>query len=83
MGLLEDVLIGLGIIRLSKTRKRTGNINLPPPDEIKKKLEEVVEGLSGLKEAPKTIIDRLVEADSDFREADRALRGARFKGRRR
>ncbi|GAJ16493.1 unnamed protein product [marine sediment metagenome] len=40
-----------------------------------------MEGLSELKDVPQAVISRVVEADKDFREADRALRGTRLRGK--
>ena len=79
MSLLEDFLRGLGLLGSMKTKSKTGIPALPNPSEIKEKLEEAVEGLSGLKDVPKTLMDRLVEADGDFKEADKALRGTRIR----
>ena len=82
MGLLNNILRELGLTKSRGTRRGTSGLTLPDPSEVKEKLEEAVEGLSGLKDVPKTLIDKLVEADEDFRGADRALRGARFRGKR-
>ncbi len=54
---------------------------LPDPNEIKEAAEALVQGVTGLKDVPKTLIDGVVEADQDFRSADRALRSARFGGK--
>ena len=67
-------------------RKGGGNIfglPLPPsPREVKEALDEVVEGVTGLKEIPKALLELIPEAEKDFKEADRALKGARFRGKR-
>jgi len=79
MGLIDDILKALGILPSKRSRGRS---TLPtPPDfsEVKESVEKVIEGLSELKEVPKSVIDRVVEADEDFREADRALRGTRLR----
>lgn len=82
MSLLDDILRGLGVVGSRKARRRAGGPTLPDPNEIKEKLEEAVEGLSGLKDIPKTLMDRVVEANEDFQAADKALRGTRVRGRR-
>jgi len=52
-------------------------------DEIKKSVEQVVEGLTGLKDIPKTLLGGISEVESDFRKADKEFRGARIRGPRR
>ena len=81
MSLLEDVLKILGVLPTGKSRG--GSIFPTPPDpgKIRENVEKIVEGLSELKEVPKTVIDKIVEADEDFRGADKSFRGTRLKGK--
>ena len=53
----------------------------PSPGQIREIVEEVIEGISEIKEIPKALVDRVTEADADFRDADRALRGTRVRGK--
>ena len=75
---------------MSKDKKdllpKRGPFGLPlPPDpgEIREVVEEVVGGIREAKEIPKNLMDHLVEAETDFKETDKALRGTRVKGRKR
>ena len=82
MGLLDGLLQDLGITS-SRKKKAANNPPLPNLGEIKEKLEEVVGGISDLKNVPKDLIGKLVEADEDFRGADKALRSTRLQGKKR
>ena len=58
------------------------NLPLPPePSEIRELAEKAIEGLSEIKTIPQEIVSILTEADRDFREADRSLRGVRLRKR--
>ena len=81
MGLAEDIFKALGVLPSKKSRGGSPFPTPPDPSEVKKSVEKIVEGLSELKDVPQAVISRVVEADKDFREADRALRGARFRGK--
>ena len=52
-----------------------------PPDfgTIKEVVDTAVEGLQEMRTAPKTILETLKDADGDFREANKALKGVRFR----
>ena len=67
-----------------KTPRTIGGFPLPPgPGEIKEIVEQVVGGITEAKEIPKDLMEKIVEAEEDFRSTDRALRSTRVKGRRR
>jgi len=53
---------------------------LPSPGEIKDTVEQIIEGVSQIKEIPKSLVDHLADADEDFRGADRLFRGTRLRG---
>lgn len=83
MGIINDLLRTLGVVGSKKSRNiGVGLPALPNPGEIKEAAEAIAESLSNLKELPKTLIDRVVEADQDFRGADKALRSTRVHGKR-
>ena len=83
MGILNDVLRTLGIAGSKKSKRSygAGPPTLPDPNEVKEGVEKVVESITNLKDLPKTLIDRVVEADEDFKEADKALRSTRVRGK--
>ena len=56
---------------------------LPDPREIFGGIHGLVDKLSELKDVPKVLIDHVVEADKDFKEADKSLKGARIRGKKR
>lgn len=61
-----------------------GGFRLPSPREITDTVESIVSNLSQLREIPKTLVDHLTEADSEFRRADKLIRDTKFRrGRRR
>ena len=80
---MDPLSIFLRSLGLTGRHKKIGG-DLPLPDlgEVKDTVEKAVEGLSGLKDVPKTIMDRVVEADQDFRGADKALRSTRLRKKR-
>ena len=57
--------------------------DLPSPNDLREIAEGIVEGLSEIKEIPKTLVHHLTEADQDFREADKTLRSTRLGGKKR
>ena len=57
-------------------------IPLPDLSEVKEKMEGLVEGVTNLKDLPKSLIERLTEADQDFKEADKIFRRSRISGKR-
>lgn len=79
MGLVDDILKALGILPSKKSRRGSAFPSPPDPSEIKEGLDKIVEGITELKEIPKSLMDRAVDAEEDFREADRTFRGTRFK----
>jgi len=79
MGLAEDILKALGVLPSGKSKGGPPFPTPPDPSEVKKSVEKIVEGLSELKDVPQAVISKVVEADKDFREADRALRGTRLR----
>ena len=81
MGVLGDIL-GELVLGGRKKAKRKSGLHFPPsPGEIKEQAEKIMEGLGELKEVPKTLMDKAVEAEEEFRGADKAFRGTRFKGK--
>ena len=59
------------------------NIPLPPsPSKLKEVLQGVVEEISEVKEAPRVLLERVKEAEEDFRQADKAFRKVRPRTRR-
>jgi len=83
MSILESFLKDLGLQGFGKARRKSQAPLLPDLDEIKSKVEGVVDSLSQLKDVPKSVMDRAVEAEEDFREADKAFRGGRTQGKKR
>jgi len=82
---IEDLPKGkLRGLRGLKSLLRPLGIPAPPdPEEAIEILQEVVNGVTDLKDVPKTILEKVVEADEDFRGADKAFRGTRIrKGKR-
>ena len=77
MGILSDILKTLGVSSSKKSRSGLPFPEPPDPEEIKEIIGKVVEGLSEIKTLPKELVDRATEAEGDFREANRAFRGAR------
>ena len=82
MGILDNILREVGLGGTRRTRRKSGFLSLPSPQELKEKAERIVGDLSELKDIPKALMDRLTEADEDFRDADRSLRGTRLRGKR-
>lgn len=82
MGIINDLLRELGLPRLGGSKRGTKSSILPEPKEIKEQVEKVVGDLNELKDLPKAIMDGAMEAEEDFREADKVFRGTRFKGKR-
>ena len=80
MGILDGFLRDLGLPGMGKKRGKSRSTFPPDPSEIKESVEKVVDSLSQIKDLPKTVMDRAVEAESDFREADRAFRGVKPRG---
>ena len=85
MGILNDILRGLGVAGSKKSRRSSGAglPTLPDPSEIKESVETIVESITNLKDLPKSLISKISEADSDFREADKTFRSTRVKGKKR
>jgi len=53
-------------------------------DGVKESIEQVVEGFTGLKDIPRTLLEGITEAEKDFRTADKEFRSTRIgRGRRR
>ena len=78
MGILGDILKTLGVSSSKKSRSGLPFPEPPDPGEIKEIVGKVVEGIGEIKTLPKELVDRATEAEGDFREADKAFRGARF-----
>ena len=78
MSILDNILREMGL-EVKGSRRKSKSSLLPSPGEIREHVEEIVSGLSELKDVPKAIMDRAVEAESDFRKADRTFRGTRLK----
>jgi len=83
MGFLNDVLRTLGVAgsRRSKRGSTASLPTLPDPNEVKETVEAIVESITNLKDLPKALISKITEADQDFREADKALRSTRIRGK--
>ena len=83
MGILNDILktLGVGGTRKSGVSPGAGLPTLPNPNEVKEGVETIVEAITNLKSLPKTLIDRITEVDQDFKEADKALRSTRIRGK--
>ena len=83
MGFLNDILRTLGAAGSKKSgvSPGIGLPTLPNPDKVKEGVEGVIESITNLKDLPKTLIDRVVEADRDFKEADKALKSTRVRGK--
>jgi len=79
MGILDNILRELGLPGMGRSKKKSKSLTLPDPEEVKEGVEKVVDSLSKIKDIPKAIMDRAVEAEEDFREADRAFRGVKPK----
>lgn len=80
MSVIDDILRVIGL-----TGSKGGKTILPPlpdPSEIKEGLERVVESLSEAKGIPKELMKRVKEADEDFRDVDKSLRGTKVRGKR-
>ena len=77
MSILNDILGELGLTGTRRTKRSKS----PLPDfrEIKDQAEKVINNLNELKNLPKTLMDRTIEAEEDFREADKAFRGTRLR----
>ena len=78
MSILNNILREIGLPGFGRTRKKSKSVFPPDVNEIKEQAEKVVEGLRELKEIPKSVMERAVEAEQDFREADKTFRGTRF-----
>ena len=79
MSVLDDILRSIGL-----TGPKKGRTILPPlpdPGEIREGLEKVVEGISEAKGIPKGLMKRVKEADEDFRDIDKSLRGTKVRGK--
>ena len=83
MGILNDILRGLGVAGSKKSKRSSGAglPTLPDPGEIKESVETIVESITNLKDLPKSLIGKISEADQDFKEADQALRSTRVRGK--
>lgn len=81
MGIMDNILREVGLSRTRRTKRRSGLHFPPSPGEIKEQAEKIMSGLSELKEVPKALMDKAVEAEEEFRSADKAFRGTRFKGK--
>jgi len=79
MGIIDSFLRGMGFPGSKKARKGSSIPSLPDLGEIKEQAEKIIDNLSEIKDLPKTLMDRAVEAEEDFREADRAFRGTRLR----
>jgi len=84
VGILNDILRGLGVARPGRSKRGSGAglPTLPDPSEIKESVETIVESITNLKDLPKSLIGKITEADRDFKEADQALRSTRVRGKR-
>ena len=80
---IEDVIAEIKPRRKGRSQL-PGDLPLPPDlGEVKGIFEKILGGVADLKDLPKTFLRGVTEADGDFREADRALRGTRVRGKRR
>ena len=93
MGEAEDIIKNL-ITGSPKRRGRVktsggllGLPSLPDPagiresvEGVKESIEQVIEGITGLKDIPKTLLEGITEADEDFRSADKEFRSTRIRG---
>jgi len=81
MSIIDDILKTIGLTGSKKGR--TILPSLPNPSEIKEGLEKVVEGITEAKGIPKELMKRVKEADEDFRDIDKSLRGTKVRGKKR
>ena len=75
MGIFDEITRSLGLPRAGRLKKKSKSAFPPDLGEVKEIVEKAMDSLSQIKDIPKTVIDRVVEAESDFREADRGFRG--------
>lgn len=87
MGILDSILGQLGIKGPGGAKKKStpqgplGLPGLPDPREVKDTVEKVMEGLSELKDLPQSLVKKAMEAEEDYRDADKAFRGSKFKAK--